>query len=134
MTLILTGWDFDENEDNNGNLYSKKIEAPIYKIKDEKPLINELVDNTKTLKLIDEINQSNISDDEKIFLIQAAQRHLIFDYHKIADYYAHSNKNMQDLMEKSALVIIDFNKAIENGWIKLSEEIIKEYNKEYSEK
>jgi hypothetical protein len=30
---------------------------------------------------------------------------------------------MQELMEKSALVIIDFNDAIKNGYVQLSNEI-----------
>jgi len=33
-------------------------------------------------------------------------------------------------MENSALVIIDFNKAIENGYVKLSEEIANQYRKQ----
>lgn len=62
------------------------------------------------------------------FLINAARRHLIFNYSKIADYYAHSNKEMQELMEKSALVIIDINDAIANGYVKLSKNIEKIMN------
>ena len=38
---------------------------------------------------------------------------------------------MQELMEDSALVIIDFNKAIELGYVKLSEEIASQYLDEY---
>ena len=34
-------------------------------------------------------------------------------------------------MEDSALVIIDFKKAIENGYVKLAEQISNEYNEEY---
>ena len=52
---------------------------------------------------------------------------------KIADYYAHSSKEMQMLMEKSALVIIDFEKAIQLGYVKLSEEIKNQYLQEYGE-
>ena len=59
----------------------------------------------------------------------AASRHLVFDYSKIADYYSHSNKEMQELMEDSALVIIDFKKAIEDGYVKLTKEIADLFNK-----
>jgi dTDP-glucose 4,6-dehydratase len=45
------------------------------------------------------------------------------NYEKIANFYAHSSKECQELMECNALVIIDFNKAIENGFVKLTEEI-----------
>ena len=72
-----------------------------------------------------EIRNASISQEEKDFLICAAQRHLIFNYSKIADYYAHSDKEMQELMEKSALVIIDVDDAIANGYVKLSANIKK---------
>lgn len=38
---------------------------------------------------------------------------------------------MQELMENSALVIIDFDKAIEKGFVKLSEEIANQYKEDY---
>lgn len=105
------------------NKYTKKVDIPQYLPKNIKPQISELFNNTKTNRLMDEIRKSNVSDEEKDFLIKAAQRHLVFNYSKIADYYAHSNKEMQELMEKSALVIIDINDAIANGYVKLSKTI-----------
>ena len=62
----------------------------------------------------------------------AAYRHTKFNYKNIAEYYAQSSKEMQELMEDSALVIIDFNKAIENGYVKLSEEISNQYKTEHN--
>lgn len=109
------------------NKYTSKIKAPIYEPKNTKPHVLELYDNTKTTRLITEINNSNIEDDEKKFLIEAARRHTIFNYEKIADFYAHSNKEIQNLMEMSALVIIDFEKAIQLGFIKLSDEMTQQY-------
>ena len=53
----------------------------------------------------------------------------MFNYSKIADYYAHASAEMQDLMEKSALVIIDYDKSIEYGFTHLQEEIKKEWVK-----
>ena len=96
-----------------GQKYSSKIEAPIYEPKNKKPHILELCDKTKTHRLLNEINQSNVSFEEKNFLLDAARRHNVFNYEKIADYYAHASKEMQQLMERSGLVIIDFEKAIE---------------------
>lgn len=96
----------------------------------KKVSINDLVDNVKVLKLINSINCSNVSDDEKDFLIKAAQRHLIFNYGKIAEYYCNASKEMQKLMEESALVIVDVNDAIQNGFVKLCEDIDKEYTNE----
>ena len=126
----LFGKDYEIKEDNK---YTSKIKAPIYEPKNRKPHLLELCDISKTNRLVTEIRNSNISDEEKEFLIRAAQRHLIFNYSKIADYYAHSNKEMQWLMEKSALVIIDFDKAIELGYVKLGQEIGNLYNSDYDE-
>ena len=66
-----------------------------------------------------------------MFLIDAARRHNIFNYEKIADYYSHSSKEMQELMEDSGLVIIDFEKAIQLGYVKLCEDIKKQYLEDY---
>ena len=90
-----------------------------------------LTDSGRTDELLAKIEASNVSPDEKEFLRQAAARHTVFDYAKIADYYAHASKEMQELMEDSALVIIDFGKAIEKGYIRLSDEIRNEYTREY---
>lgn len=118
----------EELEDNK---YTKKVESPIYEPKNKKPHLLELLDKTKTYRLIKEIEASSIAIEEKAFLIDAARRHNVFNYEKIADYYAHSNKEVQDLMEKSALVIIDFEKAIQLNYIKMCEEIKNQYLQEY---
>lgn len=111
--------------------YSNKIQAPVYEPKNKKPHILELYDKDKTQRLITEIESSDIPDDEKKFLIEAARRHTVFNYEKIADYYAHSSKEVQQLMEKSALVIIDFEKAIELGYIRLCDDIKNQYLEQY---
>jgi hypothetical protein len=113
--------------------YSSSIETPIYEPKNAKPHIMELVDKSKTLRLIQEIGASPLSEDEKKFLIDAAHRHSVFNYEKIADYYAHASKEMQNLMEKSGLVIIDFDKAIQYGYVKLCEDIRKQYMEDYGQ-
>jgi len=113
--------------------YSSKIEAPIYEPKNTKPHILELCDKQKTQRLLREINNSALPIEEKNFLMDAARRHTVFNYEKIADYYAHASKEMQELMERSALVIIDFEKAIELGYVKLCDEIRNQYLEEYGE-
>jgi hypothetical protein len=129
--INLFGQQFAPNQEEEK--YSSKIEAPIYEPKNVKPHILELCDKSKTHRIINEIEQSSLSNDEKFFLIDAARRHNVFNYEKIADYYAHSSKEMQTLMERSGLVIIDFDKAIEYGYVKLCEEIKKQYLEEYGE-
>ncbi len=44
-------------------------------------------------------------------------------YKNIAEYYAHAPAEIQELMEESALVIIDYNNAIRNGYVQLSEDL-----------
>lgn len=110
--------------------YTRKIEAPKYEPTGEKPGLDSLIDREKTDRLISEIKSSGLTDDEKRFLLIAAERHTIFDFRKIADYYAHANAEMQLLMENSALVIIDFDKAIEHGYILLTKNIMEQYKKD----
>ena len=116
--------------EDKGNPYTTKIDIPQYQITGECPDIGELLQTEKAMSLIEEINQSGVSGKEKEFLRFSAFRHLLFRYDKIAEYYAHANKEMQELMEKSALVIIDFNDAIKNGYAILSEEISKMYDED----
>ena len=120
----LKDWGFSEKElkiFNDEEVYTGKIKAPIYEVKNKKPLISEIFDEKKTNNLIEKIEKSSLGDEDKDFLKKASMRHLVFNYSKIADYYAHSDKEMQGLMEKSALVIVDYKKAIENVFVQLSE-------------
>jgi hypothetical protein len=113
--------------------YSSKVESPIYEPKNTKPHLLELLNKSKTHRLMKEIEKSSLNYDEKNFLIDAARRHNVFNYEKVADYYSHSSNEMQDLMEKSGLVIIDFEKAIQYGYVKLCDDIRKQYLEEYEE-
>lgn len=122
---------FADTEQAEGNQYSKKIQAPIYEPTHECPDLFTLCDPTKTRRLIREIDASNVPENEKEFLRQAAWRHAVFNYERIADYYAHATPEMQRLMENSALVIIDFDRAIELGFVKLCEDIKKQFMEEY---
>ena len=144
--LLANEWDFEEllkygmdlpwidpeqtvetEEEKQETEYSKSIKAPTYEAKNEKPAIKDLFNADKVSELIREIHSAQIPEAEKDFLIAAAARHRVFHYQKIADYYAHSSPLVQDLMEKSALVIIDFSKAIERGFIELTKNIQAQY-------
>ena len=112
--------------------YSRKIEAPIYRQTGEKPSVCELFDDAKTQALARAIQDAEgLTEDDKKFLTLAAQRHTVLNFHKIAEYYAHADANLQRLMEDSALVIIDFNRAIELGYVKLSQEVAAQYKEDY---
>ena len=101
--------------------YNYKMNVPQYTPKSSPPLLSECVNNSKYKELKNKIEQSTVSDTEKKFLLCAAKRHIVFNYSKIADYYASASPEMQELMEDSALVIIDFDNAIANGYIKLNQ-------------
>lgn len=122
---------FDSEPKESENEYTQKIDAPVYEPTGDKPEIVELYKIEKYNDLVREIDSSSVPNDIKIFLKVAASRHIVFDYENIAEFYSHSDKQTQELMEKSALVIIDFNKAIEYGFTRLNEQVQDQYIKDY---
>lgn len=121
--MKLFGFDFGEYVEEEEKKYTMKTSIPQYEIKGETPDITELVDTGKVKELLHRIKQSNVSEEEKKFLRYGAYRHLCFNYSKIAEYYANADKEMQELMEDSALVIIDFEDAIAKGYVEMSEQV-----------
>lgn len=113
------------------SIYTAKVITPVYEPVNEKPDISSLVDCNKANDLYEKIDSSDIPDDIKGFLKIACTRFYTFDYSKIADYYANSDKEVQDLMEKLALVIIDYDKAIENGFLDFVKNILDKRKEEY---
>lgn len=114
---------FLERDDSGPKKYTTAAGSPLYVPKDRRPHILELRDNSRTVSLMRDIDASNVTTEEKLFLAAAAQRHAVFNYELIADYYAHATPEMQRLMEASALVIVDIDQAIERGYVKLCETI-----------
>jgi hypothetical protein len=110
-------------ENPEENAYTRRIETPCYEITGTKPEPKELCDSTKSEKLISEINKAKLPPEVAEFLIHAAHRHTVFDFGKVAEFYAHADEPTQRLMEKSALVIVDFKQAVEQGFVELSENI-----------
>jgi len=121
--LMFAPLDDEEPEEDDDEQYTRNIETPVYTPTGEKPELSELVDMTKVNELIQQIDKSKLPDAEKEFLRVAAGRHAVFNYSKVAEYYAHAEKPAKRLFENSVLVIIDFNKAIEDGFVKLTEAI-----------
>lgn len=128
--LSFDGFDFDfddpfsdDSTKEDEEHYSQEVKIPQYEPTGEKPTLSQCIDTEKVKWLIDAIRESNVSREEKEFLTYAAYRHLMFNYKNIADYYANSSEEMQKLMEMSALVIIDLNDAIANGFAKLESDL-----------
>lgn len=105
-------------------MYTLKINTPVYTPKGEKPRLKELVDTSVYDKLVNDIDRSVIPRGIKSFLTIAAARHYKFDYSKIAEYYAHAGKDVQQLFEDSGLVIIDFDSAIANGFVMMNKKLM----------
>jgi len=123
LTALLEGLaeDFIVQEDEP---YELTVEAPLYQPTGERPEVSELYDDARTRQLVAAIQSADsLAVDEQAFLITAAQRHTVLRFDKIAEYYAHASAAVQTMMEDSALVIIDFDRAIELGFVKLNKGI-----------
>lgn len=133
-------WDLDNlrsllpHDDEVDEKYTRKIKAPIYQPTGAAPKVSELYDLTTANKLIEAIQQADdLPADCRAFLIAAASRHIQFDYSKIAEFYANASPHVQRLFESSALVIIDFDKAIANGFVLLTDQLAAIYQDEYGD-
>lgn len=113
----------EPEQDGLSDNYTHKVDAPVYEPKGEKPPVQELMDRTRADELKAAIEKAKLPADVASFLKSAADRHTVFNFEKIAEFYCHADKKTQELMEDSALVIIDFKKAMQIGYVKLKEEI-----------
>ena len=107
----------------NDDTYTNKIIAPVYEPKGEKPPVEALFDHGKTEELLAGIDAAGLPEDVAQFMRLAAERHTVFNFRQIAEFYCHADAKLQDLMERSGLVIIDFKKAIEYGFVHLTERL-----------
>lgn len=134
LDFEIEGLEVDENKSVlTDEKYTTKVDIPQYQMTGVEPELSELIKEDKTKELIEKIKKSNVTEEQKQFLIKSAQRHLVFNYAKIAEYYAHQDKEMQELMEDSALIIIDYDDAIKNGYMHLKSEIEQLEEDEYEE-
>ncbi len=111
--------------------YSRKIQPPVYEPKaDKAPREADLYDRTRADTLLAAIERAEkkhaLPRQVATFLRAAAERHTVFRFDRIAEYYAHAPAEVQALMEDSALVIIDFDRAVELGYVKLTEAMLAE--------
>ena len=126
MSLFgFTNGDAEDAANADDQPYSMHVKIPQYEIQGDCPGISEMLDSARADELIRHIEEAEgVTDEEKDFLIQAARRHNVFNYRNIAEYYAHATPEMQRLMEESALVIIDVDDAIANGYATLNADVL----------
>jgi len=122
--------DEEAGTEESENPYTDKVTVPPYEITGPKPTLSQVYDDAKCQKLLRDIDAADLPEDEKKFLCAAAYRHVVFNFQEIANYYAHSEADVQQLMEDSALVIVDFDKAIQNGWTRLGHALDAAYTEE----
>ncbi len=113
--------------------YTQKVVSPIYEPTGPQPAINDLYDTTTTDALTSEIVAADLPEDVRTFLLAAAQRHTVLRFDRIANYYAHATHDIQTLMEHSARVIIDFDQAVERGFVKLNENVLNAFSEDYQD-
>lgn len=123
--------DISDIDTTNETLYSEVVDSPIYEPTGDQPEIDELTDRTAADRLLVEIAEASLPDDVRRFLIDAASRHVVFNFRNIAEYYAHASSEIQQLMERSALVVIDYNQAIEQGFVRLRADIDAAFKEDY---
>lgn len=109
-------------------LYTHKIETPIYEpTRAAPPELDELVDRDEVDERLANIEEAvareGIPEPVAEFLRTAATRFYRFDFQNIAEYYAHAPAEIQRLMEDSVLVIIDFDQAVERGFVQLDKRL-----------
>jgi len=113
-----------EVEEEGENLFTRAVNIPQYEITGEKPAVSELMDAKKTEELQRDIALTpDLPPEVRDFLIAASHRHTVFNYREIAEFYAHAPADVQELMERSALVIIDVRDAILNGFTRFDESV-----------
>ena len=118
------------SDESESNPYTDKVEVPPYAKIGDKPQLSQCYDEEYCRKLLKAIDASDLPDNDKHFLRAAAYRHVVFNFQEIANYYAHSESHVQQLMEDSALVIVDLDAAIKNGWTRLGQALDAAYSEE----
>ena len=124
LDILLSG-DEDEKEHGDPEKYTKKIDAPQYEPTGKHvDILADCCNVERYEQLLKEIDASRCGDDVKKFMRYAATRFIGFTYKNIAEFYANdADKETQYLFEKLALVIVNFDDALKNGFVKISERL-----------
>lgn len=105
--------------------YTDKTEIPQYEPTGKEVTLEDCLDRDKANEFLYELETAEgLTEDEVRFLKLAATRFYAFNYKNVAEYYASkASPAMQRMMEKMALVIIDFDSAIANGYVALTKDL-----------
>lgn len=132
----LTGFDDEEIEEiaeelglideeiDEDDKYVKDKKIIQYEPNGEEPSIEELFNKEKYEEFVEELENAEIDEEIKKFLMLGATRHISFNFSNIAEFYCHQSKEVQEFMEKQALVFIDYEDAIELGYAEFIENLV----------
>ena len=126
-----TETDLTETDLTETDLINKLSEIEYTPKLEKAPAIKELTDTDLYDELILKIETAEIEAELKEFLKLTATRFINFNFDLIAEYYAHANKDTQEIMEYLRLVIVDMDNAIKNGILKHSKLLNKIGNSDY---
>lgn len=123
----LTEEEYAEEIREHVQKYTHAATAPVYTPQEEEPpALSELIDSSKTENLLSRIDAARgVPEDVKKFLREAARRHTVINFKKVAEWYAHQPGEIQELAEQQALVIIDLQDALREGYASLTGELRK---------
>lgn len=113
--------------------YTQKIKSPIYTPTQENPpRVTDCYDYSKMQELQEKIKKykSNMAPDTYNFLIESSHRFVTYNFSNIAEFYTHQTKEIQEMMEDLVLIIIDYEKAIQKGILKINKEFLGDISNE----
>lgn len=115
--------DYTGRVDVDGETYSVKVETPVYEPKrGVPPTVEKMVEWEKAEALAARVDKlEGVPEDVRTFLRFACYRFVKFHFDEIAEFYCHASLEVQRMMEDLALVIIDFNRATELGFVRLTD-------------
>jgi len=129
---LLRAWESDvaalrefinSSDDGSGIEYVNTAQIPIYEppADGRVPEPDELVVNCEEVDaLVELVEALDVPEEYRRVFRLAAYRFARIDFRRMADYYALADPAVRDVMERLALVIVDVDRAIEVGLIKLT--------------
>lgn len=121
--------DFDTSNDEKYVSFGEGLQ---YSPTGDEVCIKDCYDDERYKEFMSLIEKSELSNEMKSFLKLAASRFIVFNYKKIAELYCSKcSKDEQDVFEKLSLVIVDFNDALKNGLVRMSETLKTICEKDY---
>lgn len=84
--------------------------------------LDSLLDISEYKRFVHDIEESKLTEHQKMVLKLAATRFIRFKYEKIADYYNCATPEMRDWLEQLHLVVVDYDSAISKGYFTFKED------------